>query len=83
MTMTRTQSPDQEIKEIWMKIICVEEHATDPGLKGVLIVGRPGASFLDDLKYTSVLNKLNDLAVPLYIQIAHLNAGKLFTLSCP
>jgi hypothetical protein len=36
------------------------------GLKGVL-TGRPGETFLDDPRYAPVLQKLNDLNVPLYI----------------
>jgi uncharacterized protein len=36
------------------------------GLKGVLLLGRPGPTFLDDPKYEPVLQKLNDLNVPLY-----------------
>lgn len=37
------------------------------GLKGAMIPGRPGDTFLDDPKYTSVLSKLNELAVPIYL----------------
>ena len=36
------------------------------GLKGTLLFGRPGASFLDDPRYEPVLAKLNQLRVPLY-----------------
>ena len=36
------------------------------GLKGVLLIGRPGSTFLDDPKYAPVLKKLSDLNVPLY-----------------
>jgi uncharacterized protein len=37
------------------------------GLKGTLIIGRPGQTFLDDPRYAPVLQKLNDLRVPIYI----------------
>ncbi len=37
------------------------------GLKGTLIIGRPGQTFLDDPRYAPVLQKLNDLHVPIYI----------------
>jgi predicted TIM-barrel fold metal-dependent hydrolase len=37
------------------------------GLKGALIVGRPGDAFLDDPRYAPVLKRLNDLQVPLYV----------------
>lgn len=46
---------------------CVNEL----GLKGVLIAGRPGRSFLDDVRYTPVLRKLNDLAAPIYVHPHH------------
>ena len=39
---------------------------TELGLKGVLLLGRPGATFLDDPRYAPVLGRLNDLNVPLY-----------------
>jgi uncharacterized protein len=45
----------------------LERSVTQLGLKGVLILGRPGATFLDDPTYTPVLEKLNDLTVPLYL----------------
>jgi predicted TIM-barrel fold metal-dependent hydrolase len=41
------------------------------GLKGVLIVGRPGATFLDDPRYAPVLHKLSDLRAPLYVHPYH------------
>jgi predicted TIM-barrel fold metal-dependent hydrolase len=41
------------------------------GLKGALIVGRPGATFLDDPRYAPVLHKLSDLRVPLYVHPYH------------
>ena len=37
------------------------------GLKGVLILGRPGDTFLDDSKYFPVLEALNEWQIPLYI----------------
>jgi uncharacterized protein len=37
------------------------------GLKGVLILGRPGDSFLDDLRYLPVLRKLHELKAPIYV----------------
>jgi uncharacterized protein len=41
------------------------------GLKGALIVGRPGDTFLDDPRYAPVLSKLSDLRVPLYVHPYH------------
>lgn len=43
----------------------------DLGLKGVLIVGRPGDTFLDDPRYAPVLQRLSDLRVPLYMHPYH------------
>ena len=37
------------------------------GLKGVLIIGRPGDTFLDDPKYAPILQQLHALKVPLYV----------------
>jgi uncharacterized protein len=37
------------------------------GLKGALIVGRPGDTFLDDPRYLPVFQKLHDLKAPLYV----------------
>lgn len=37
------------------------------GMKGAMIIGRPGDSFLDDVRYTPVLQKFSDLNVPLYV----------------
>ena len=37
------------------------------GLKGTLIVGRPGQVFLDDPRYEPVLAKLDELRTPLYV----------------
>jgi predicted TIM-barrel fold metal-dependent hydrolase len=44
----------------------LHRSVTQLGLKGVLLMGRPGARFLDDPAYAPVLEKLNDLNVPLY-----------------
>ncbi len=41
------------------------------GLKGALIVGRPGDTFLDDPRYTPVLQKLHELKIPLYVHPFH------------
>jgi uncharacterized protein len=45
----------------------LDRAVTDLGLKGALLAGRPGVAFLDDPKYASVLRKLSDLRVPLYV----------------
>jgi uncharacterized protein len=45
----------------------LDRSVTQLGLKGALIPGRPGPTLLDDLRYAPVLEKLNDLNVPLYI----------------
>jgi predicted TIM-barrel fold metal-dependent hydrolase len=37
------------------------------GLKGALINGRPGESFLDDPRYAPILAALDELQVPLYV----------------
>ncbi len=37
------------------------------GLKGAMIAGRPGDTFLDDPIYAQVLDKFNDLSVPIYL----------------
>jgi uncharacterized protein len=44
----------------------LDRCVTQLGFKGVLLLGRPGARFLDDPAYAPVLEKLNDLNVPLY-----------------
>lgn len=44
----------------------LDRSVTQLGLKGVLLLGRPGLRFLDDPGYAPVLEKLNDLRVPLY-----------------
>lgn len=45
----------------------LDRAVTELGLRGVLIVGRPGETFLDDPRYEPVLRKLTDLRVPLYL----------------
>ncbi len=40
---------------------------TELGLKGALITGRPGTTFLDDERYRPILAKLDELRVPLYL----------------
>jgi uncharacterized protein len=45
----------------------LDRAVTELGLKGVLIVGRPGETFLDDPRYEPVLRKITDLQVPLYL----------------
>jgi uncharacterized protein len=45
----------------------LERSVTELGLKGALILGRPGATFLDDPKFAPVLEKLSDLRVPLFV----------------
>lgn len=37
------------------------------GLKGALIIGRPGKNFLDDPRYMPVLRKFQELQVPIYL----------------
>ncbi|HZA12278.1 amidohydrolase family protein [Mycobacterium sp.] len=49
----------------------LDRAVTELGLKGVLIVGRPGETFLDDPKYDRVLERLNDLGVPIYLHPYH------------
>jgi predicted TIM-barrel fold metal-dependent hydrolase len=54
------QDPQAAVDEL-------DRAVVDLGLKGVLIAGRPGRTFLDDARYAPVLRKLNDLGVPLYL----------------
>lgn len=51
----------------------LERSVRELGLKGALIVGRPGPgeTFLDDAKYEPVLAKLAELGVPLYLHPFH------------
>ncbi len=45
----------------------LERAVTQLGMVGTLLIGRPGENFLDDPRYEPVLDKLNELAVPLYV----------------
>jgi predicted TIM-barrel fold metal-dependent hydrolase len=45
----------------------LDRSVSELGLKGALIAGRPGDTFLDDPKYAPVLQKLSELRVPLYV----------------
>ena len=45
----------------------LERCVKDLGLKGVLLAGRPGDTFLDDPRYEPVLAKLSELKVPVYV----------------
>jgi uncharacterized protein len=45
----------------------LDRSVSELGLKGALIAGRPGDTFLDDPRYAPVLKKLSDLEVPLYV----------------
>ncbi len=45
----------------------LERAVRDRGLKGTLLIGRPGQTFLDDRRFDPVLAKLNELKVPLYV----------------
>lgn len=49
----------------------LDRAVTELGLRGVLIVGRPGVTFLDDPRYEPVLAKLAELGVPLYLHPFH------------
>lgn len=49
----------------------LDRSVNELGLKGALIVGRPGDTFLDDERYAPVLRKLSDLGVPLYVHPYH------------
>ena len=52
--------PDAAAREL-------ERAVVELGLKGALLTGRPGATFLDDPRYEPVLAKLAELRVPLYV----------------
>jgi predicted TIM-barrel fold metal-dependent hydrolase len=56
------QDPDAALGELDRAIL-------ELGLKGVLIVGRPGLGniFLDDARYEPVLRRMHQLKVPLYV----------------
>jgi len=45
----------------------LSRSVTELGLKGALILGRPGDGFLDDPRYLPVLERLNALKLPLYV----------------
>ena len=54
------QAPEAAAREL-------ERAVKELGLRGALINGRPGDTFLDDARYTSVLAAFNELKVPLYV----------------
>ncbi len=45
----------------------LQRSVEELGLKGTLIIGRPGGTFLDDERYRPVLEMLSALRVPLYV----------------
>ena len=45
----------------------LDRAVTELGLRGVLIAGRPGRTFLDDARFAPILQKLEELEVPLYV----------------
>jgi predicted TIM-barrel fold metal-dependent hydrolase len=49
----------------------LDRAVTGLGLRGVLILGRPGAGFLDDPVYRPVLERIAALRVPLYVHPFH------------
>ncbi|MBY8860364.1 amidohydrolase family protein [Nocardia sp. CA2R105] len=58
------QLPDAAVDEL-------DRAVTELGLRGVLILGRPGAGFLDDSIYQPVLERIAALRVPLYVHPFH------------
>ena len=48
-------------------VVELERAVHTLGMVGVLLIGRPGETFLDDARYEPILAKLNDLKVPLYV----------------
>ena len=54
------QQPEAAAREL-------ERAVTELGMKGALIIGRPGDTFLDDARYAPVLARLDALRVPLYV----------------
>ena len=54
------QAPDTAAREL-------ERAVKELGLKGALINGRPGETFLDDPRYAPILAALSELRVPLYV----------------
>ncbi|MFI5589539.1 amidohydrolase family protein [Amycolatopsis sp. NPDC051758] len=49
----------------------LDRAVTELGLRGVLILGRPGAGFLDDPAHHPVLERIAALGVPLYVHPFH------------
>ena len=45
----------------------LERAVKQLGLSGTLLAGRPGATFLDDVRYEPILAKLDELRVPIYV----------------
>jgi predicted TIM-barrel fold metal-dependent hydrolase len=45
----------------------LERTVKQLGMVGTLLLGRPGHTFLDDARYETVLAKLNELKVPIYL----------------
>ena len=54
------QAPEAAAREL-------ERAVKDLGLKGALINGRPGDTFLDDARYEPILAAFSELKVPLYV----------------
>lgn len=54
------QAPEAATREL-------ERAVKDLGLRGALINGRPGETFLDDSRYEPILAALDELRVPLYL----------------
>lgn len=54
------QRPEEAAAEL-------ERAVKQLGLKGTLLIGRPGETFLDDDRYAPVLAKLDELEVPIYV----------------
>lgn len=50
-----------------MKLICIEEHAVDQAIAQAARPVLQRNAFLDDPMYAPVLDKPNDLAVPVYL----------------
>ena len=54
------QAPEAAAREL-------ERAVRELGLKGALINGRPGETFLDDVRYAPILAAFDELKVPLYV----------------
>ena len=54
------QQPEAAAREL-------DRAVTTLGMKGALLIGRPGVTFLDDPRYEPVLARLAALRVPLYV----------------